>query len=181
MGGTDRKEGPLHGKLLPLESRQHDPCVRPAGAGGGQAHPPGRSQTAQGAALAGLPGEGRFDADACAADIGGSAADCADALQYWAECGLLQSAEGDGEPDKAPARAQAPVNPNKAAPPTAPAPRPRAVKPQFQEVLKRQKESEEFAYLLDTASAGWDGPFPTGTWRRCCTFMTRRGCPSRSS
>ena len=122
-------------------------------------------------------GEGRFDADACAADIGGSAADGADALQYWAECGLLQSAEGDGEPDRAPARAQAPVNPNKAAPPTAPAPRPRAVKPQFQEVLKRQKESEEFAYLLDTASARLGRPISHGDMETLLYLYDTAGLP----
>ena len=122
-------------------------------------------------------GEGRFDADACAADFGGSAADCADALQYWAECGLLQSAEGDGEPDRAPARAQAPVNPNKAAPPTAPAPRPRAVKPQFQEVLKRQKESEEFAYLLDTASARLGRPISHGDMETLLYLYDTAGLP----
>ena len=34
-------------------------------------------------------GRGTFDADACAAAIGLSAADCTDALQYWVETGVL--------------------------------------------------------------------------------------------
>ena len=123
-------------------------------------------------------GEGRFDADACAADIGGSAADCADALQYWAECGLLQSAEGDGKAvaeaaAEAPDRPQAPAAPPKAAP----APRPRAVKPQFQEVLKRQKESEEFAYLLDTASARLGRPISHGDMETLLYLYDTAGLP----
>lgn len=68
-------------------------------------------------------GEGRFDAEACAAAIGGSPADCGDALQYWVECGLLLPAEAAPSRPAPPARA--PAEPPVPPPAPAPVPRPR--------------------------------------------------------
>lgn len=112
-------------------------------------------------------GEGRFDAEACAAAIGGSPADCGDALQYWLECGLLLPAEEE-------AQAQPPVPP----PAPAPAPRPRAVKPQFKEVLARQKENESFACLLQDVSARLGRPITHGDMETLLYLFDTAGLPA---
>lgn len=109
-------------------------------------------------------GMGAFDAEACAAAIGLSAADCTDALQYWLETGVLLS-EGDKPSAAVGTTVSAPAIP--AAPAAAPAVtespsvtaaaetvvRPVAIRPDMKEVIKRQKKDKEFAYLLNTVSA----------------------------
>lgn len=121
-------------------------------------------------------GEGRFDAEACAAAIGGSPADCGDALQYWVECGLLLPAEAATSRPASPVRAPAepPV------PPTAPAPapRPRAVKPQFKDVLARQKENESFAGLLQDVSARLGRPITHGDMETLLYLFDTAGLPA---
>ena len=97
-------------------------------------------------------GKGTFDPDRCAAAIGISPADCSDALQYWFAAGLVLPAGMPAPGQAAAAPASAP--PAEEAPPRPlPAARPRPVKPSMKEVVARQKESGEFAYLLETASA----------------------------
>lgn len=107
-------------------------------------------------------GGGTFDAEACGAAIGYSAADCADAMQYWLGTGVLtQTGKSAGKPAKQPEKPKtekATKNPVPAADglrPVSPrpTPRPAAVKPQMKEVLARQKESPDFSYLLEAASA----------------------------
>ena len=116
-------------------------------------------------------GRGSFDAAACSAAIGYSPADCADAVQYWLETGILMAAGEVGQTETkatldkpkekekkvettSPVKVKQPAEPT-AVPPLAsrPAARPAAVKPQMKEVLARQKESPDFSYLLEAASA----------------------------
>lgn len=92
-------------------------------------------------------------------------------VQYWLETGILMAAgeteqtETKAAPDKSkekekkvettsPVKVKQPAEPT-AVPPLAsrPAARPAAVKPQMKEVLARQKESPDFSYLLEAASA----------------------------
>ena len=140
-------------------------------------------------------GRGRFDAADCAAAIGLSAADCADALQYWLETGVLtappaaqagqQPAPAQAIPDEPDApsgdavkqAAPAPVTLMPAAP-RAPAPRPAAVKPQIREVLARQKDSPEFAGLLDMASARLGRPLTHGDMATLCYLHGDAGLPA---
>ena len=129
-------------------------------------------------------GRGTFDADACASAIGLSAADCTDALQYWVETGVLSR---DGEkarpaakaPQKA-AQPKAAVSVPAAAAPSAevPAARPRAVKPQMTEVIARQKNSPEFAYLLDTTSARLGRPISHGDMETLLYLYDTAGLPA---
>ncbi len=133
-------------------------------------------------------GDGIFDAAACSQAIGLSAADCADALQYWIECGVLEQAGGVRHTPKA-EPASAPVVPvvNKtAASTTAPAntpaylptARPHAVKPQMREVIARQKESPEFDYLLQTASARLGRPISHGDMETLLYLYETAGLPA---
>ena len=109
-------------------------------------------------------GKGIFDVERCAAAIGLSAPDCADAMQYWFQTGVLiprEKASAISSPAAEPQTAPAEKNAPREAPASArqqetsphPAARPRPVKPQMKEVIARQKSSPDFAYLLDTASA----------------------------
>ena len=78
----------------------------------------------------------QWDAAACAADIGLSAAACESHLQFWVQQGLLQ-----GSDETVPVPAKTPVA------------RPAAVKPQLKEVLAYQQSHLEFAVFLEAASA----------------------------
>lgn len=100
-------------------------------------------------------GGGVFDAERCSRAIGLSPADCSDALQYWYATGILLPKQEGTRPAPMPGNAQAEPAPQQepAAPVREPVVRPRPVKPQMKEVIARQKENSEFAYLLDTASA----------------------------
>lgn len=89
-----------------------------------------------------------FDAAACAAALHKPEAAVTEALQYWIETAVLLP---DGNlPDTAAPTAQPE--------PLAPVVRPPAVKPQMKEVIRRQKESPEFASLLQTVSARFGRP-----------------------
>ena len=119
-----------------------------------------------------------FDPEECAAGIGQPAAVCEDALQYWLETGVLkwegvpacaapvpaalpQTKEREAAADPAPhAAEQKGAGGQNQAEKMAPAvvkaashARPAAVKPQMQEVLAEERQSPDFAYLLQTASA----------------------------
>ena len=132
-------------------------------------------------------GHGTFDAEACAAAIGLPAADCTDALQYWVETGVLsRSGEKPRSAAKAaekmPARTERPktaaVPPVDAPAAAAPAARPRAVKPQMTEVIARQKNSPEFAYLLDTTSARLGRPISHGDMETLLYLYDTAGLPA---
>lgn len=133
-------------------------------------------------------GQGTFDPAACSAAIGLSPADCTDALQYWEETGLLRLGEpaASSAAPASPAVPTAPVSapaPAPAAAEKAPAlpaavPRPRAVKPTFQEVLARQKGSEEFAYLLETVSARLGRPITHGDMETLLYLFDTAGLPA---
>lgn len=106
---------------------------------------------------------GTFDAEACARAVGYSPSDCADAMRYWTAAGLLL----DG--------GTAPV-PQKTA--VAPAPRPKAVKPQMKEVIAAQKSSPEFTYLLDAVSARLGKPLSPGDMETLLYLFTTAGLPA---
>lgn len=90
---------------------------------------------------------GGFDAAACASDLGGkfSATDCADAMHFWIEHGVLCA---EGEPDLLPAVTMADLPPLTPEQKTAPQ---SIERPSFREAVARQKESADFDYLLKTA------------------------------
>ena len=133
---------------------------------------------------------GSFDPDACAAAIGLPAADCADAMQYWEQTGVLLPLEEGAAGAEQVAAAETSVT---AAAPAAPAaippaeasgserrttPRPRAVKPQRKEVIARQKGSPDFAYLLDTASARLGKPISHGEMETLLYLYDTAGLPA---
>lgn len=120
-------------------------------------------------------GRGHFDAAACSAAIGLPAADCADALQYWAETGVLCPAAGKPVPAAEPPAAAPPRE--EPAPVKKAAARPAAVKPQLPEVLARQQESPEFAYLLETASARLGRPVSHGDMETLLYLYDTAGLP----
>ncbi len=97
---------------------------------------------------------GEFDAEACAAAVGVSAADCCDALQYWVAAGLL---EGDTPTPKVKDQPAAVTPPA----PKAPS-RPKVNKPQMPQVLARQQRDEEFGGLLTEVSARMGRPLSNG-------------------
>lgn len=95
---------------------------------------------------------GGFDAATCAADLGGkfSAADCADAMQFWVEMEILRA---DGTVSIASPAVSAPVPPLEL-PSLSVEQKPALEKikrPSFREAVARQKESADFDYLLKTA------------------------------
>lgn len=130
-------------------------------------------------------GPARYDAAECSRAIGYSEADCDDALRYWLNAGLLVSAGAESSPPPAaparPAFSSVTPAPPAAAPKAAeepPASRPRAVKPQMAEVIRRQKESEEFAGLLDTVSARLGRPISHGDMETLLYLYDSAGLPA---
>lgn len=130
-------------------------------------------------------GKGEFDAQACGAAIGQAPADCTDALQYWLETGVLRcaaSAGSTGAADTAgsPAAPPAPPIPPVVLPQsTAKAvPRPAAVKPQMRDVVRRQKDDKEFAYLLETASARLGRAITNGDMETLLYLYDTAGLPA---
>lgn len=129
-------------------------------------------------------GKGTFDPDCCSTAIGLSPADCSDALQYWFATGLIlpsglpETAAPAPAPvpsaDEAPGKALKAV---KAATPSLPSARPRPVKPSMKEVIARQKESGEFAYLLETASARLGRPISQGDMETLLYLYDTAGLP----
>ena len=122
-----------------------------------------------------------FDPEECAAGIGQPAAVCEDALQYWLETGVLkwEGAPSCEVPEPSPlpqpkekktagvpadsatlkqaADSGRPSMKRSASVEEKPTPaahvRSAAVKPQMKEVLEEERQSADFAYLLQTASA----------------------------
>lgn len=131
-------------------------------------------------------GKGSFDPDCCSAAIGLSPADCSDALQYWFATGLLlpSGMSGTAEAVPPPVSAKAAESrvsgggKDKAGKAEAPpAVRPRPVKPSMKEVIARQKESGEFAYLLETASARLGRPISQGDMETLLYLYDTAGLP----
>lgn len=131
-------------------------------------------------------GRGKFDAKACSASVGYAEQDCEDAFVYWINEGVLL-----------PAVIQQPVQPVvKVTAPATPAviqqgqpkestamkeptrARPKAVKPQMDEVLRRKENSAEFSYLLDTASARLGRPITHGDMETLCYLYDTAGLPA---
>ena len=109
---------------------------------------------------------GTFDANACAAAVGYSAADCLDAMQYWVACGVLRDVEASAMPTVS------------APPVPAPMARPRAVKPQMKEVIAAQKAVPGFSYLLDTVSARLGKPLTHGDMETLLYLTDTAGLPA---
>lgn len=130
-------------------------------------------------------GQGVFDAALCSNAIGLSPADCCDALQFWFATGILLAEQNKGndkeanttQPASLPAgNPQKPVVTQKRVIPP-PVTRPRPVKPNMKEVIARQKQSSEFAYLLDTASARLGRPITNGDMETLLYLFDTAGLP----
>ncbi len=119
-------------------------------------------------------GSGKFDADQCSKAIGLTPADCRDALQYWVETNLLISPSTQ---EKTPAKKDVEENKKTTGKHVLAASRPRPVKPTMKEVISRQKESEEFTYLLDTASARMGRPISNGDMETLLYLYDTAGLP----
>lgn len=115
---------------------------------------------------------GTFDPAACAAATGYSAADCADAMQYWVERGILRA---EGEP-------ASPVSPLSQAPlpPLQPAAQAggKPPRPQLPQVLERQRTDRDFAYLIKTAEARLGRPVTPGEMETFAYINEGLGLPA---
>ena len=122
-------------------------------------------------------GKGTFDPERCSTAVGVPAADCGDAMQYWFAAGLLLPAGMEAPaPEARPSSGKA-GGKEPSAPPRLPAARPRPVKPSMKEVVARQKESGEFAYLLETASARLGRPVSQGDMETLLYLYDTAGLP----
>ncbi len=124
-------------------------------------------------------GKGEFDAQACGTAIGQAPADCTDALQYWLETGVLLTADGAAAQPAASVPTAQPAIPV-VLPQTEikAVPRPAAVKPQMQDVVRRQKDDAEFAYLLETASARLGRAITNGDMETLLYLYETAGLPA---
>ena len=115
---------------------------------------------------------GTFDPAACAAATGVSAADCADAMQYWINEGILTTGEA------------APVSPVSVSPPPMPPLKPaadtvgNAARPQLPQVLERQRTDRDFAYLIKTAEARLGRPVTPGEMETFAYINEGLGLPA---
>lgn len=115
---------------------------------------------------------GEFDVEACAKAVGVSEPDCQDALQYWVAAGVLLPENDDSQPAPTPKKAEKPSEvPSKSVT------RPAAVKPQMTEVIKKQKTSSDFAYLLDAVSARLGRPLANGDAETLLYLYETAGLP----
>ncbi len=116
-----------------------------------------------------------FDLSACAAALHKSVDVIEEALGYWYAQGVLCA--DDVTPVTSPVPvASAPVT-APAEPPT-PAARPKAVKPQFTEVVAKQKSSPEFSGLLDTVSVHLGKPLSHGDTETLLYLYDTAGIPA---
>jgi DnaD/phage-associated family protein len=139
-------------------------------------------------------GQGVFDAALCSKAIGLSPADCCDALQFWFATGILlpddseikaaQPSPNDPQKVISAKRKGASVTDKKDAaaaqtelPKSMSVVRPRPVKPSMKEVIRRQKQNGEFAYLLDTASARLGRPITNGDMETLLYLFDTAGMP----
>ena len=107
-----------------------------------------------------------FDAAACAAALGMSEQECVGCLNYWAEQGILRSANTVSTPA--------------AAEPSQKAARPAAVKPVWKEVLAYQQEHKEFNAFLQEVSARLGRPLNHGDNATLLYLITTAGVPQTS-
>lgn len=123
------------------------------------------------------------DTAACAAAIGEDPKECEDAFAYWIRCGILcereaaSPAPASSAPAAVPAAESAAVTPA-AAFPAPVTPRPAAVKPQLNEVIARQKNTPQFAVLLDTVSARVGRPLSGGDMETLLYLFDSCGLPA---
>lgn len=124
-------------------------------------------------------GTGTFDAAACAAAIGLSAADCADAFQYWVETGVVL-AEGEESVAAVSVVSVSETAEPKAekAPAMVPVARPAAVKPQVSDVIKRQKNDGTFGRLLNEVSARLGRPITNADMATLLYLYDTAGLPA---
>lgn len=126
-------------------------------------------------------GAGEFDAAACAAAIGLSAADCADAFQYWVETGVVM-AEGEARAAvSVPVAVKAETKPAKKSEPVSvsrPVARPAPVKPQVSDVIKRQKDDGTFGRLLNEVSARLGRPITNADMTTLLYLYDTAGLPA---
>ncbi|MBO5797393.1 MAG: DnaD domain protein [Clostridia bacterium] len=111
--------------------------------------------------------QGQFDAEACSAAIGVSAADCRDAMQFWTETGLLLA---EGEVAFAPVPAPAPVLPVLPVEPKR--------RPGLPEVIQKQKTCGDFDYLLKTAEGRLGRPITPGEMESFLYIYDTVGLPA---
>lgn len=136
---------------------------------------------------------GRFDPDACAADTAVTSADCIDAMRFWVESGVLSTADDAATaatppaPVASPSPAVSPVTETPAAPAsehTVSAPslpplhRPDTPRPQFPDVVARQKSSPDFDYLLQTAEQRLGRPLTHGEMESFLYIYDTVGLPA---
>lgn len=127
---------------------------------------------------------GRFDPEACAADTAVPASDCVDAMRFWVERGVLTVAETAEDAPAATETVSAEAVP---APTVSPAPMPplppltatpEKPRPQFPDVVARQKSSPDFDYLLRTAEQRLGRPLTHGEMETFLYIYDSVGLPA---
>ncbi len=106
----------------------------------------------------------QFDPETCARAVGLTPAECRGCMDFWVEQGILL---GDTAPATTPVAKSA-------------TPRPAAVKPVWQEVLRYQKEHQEFTAFLQEVSARLGRPLNHGDNATLMYLITTAGIPSAS-
>lgn len=114
-------------------------------------------------------GGGAFDPAACGAAIGQSPTDCADAMQFWVETGIL-TASGECAPEAPKAVVSAP-------PVLPPLSVKQSHRPQFPDVVARQKGCPDFDYLLKTAEQRLGRPLTHGEMETFLYIYDTLGLP----
>ena len=114
--------------------------------------------------------QGKFDAAACGAAIGASPADCADAIRFWVEAGILVA---EGTPDPLPRQVTV-------LPPPVPAAETvqKPARPQLPQVLERQRTDPDFAYLIKTAEERLGRPVTPGEMESFLYINQNLGLPA---
>ncbi len=127
---------------------------------------------------------GRFDPEACAADTAVPASDCEDAMRFWVERGVLTAADAAEDTSTKNAPAEAAPAPTETVP-AAPAPAlppltvaPEKPRPQFPDVVARQKSSPDFDYLLRTAEQRLGRPLTHGEMETFLYIYDSVGLPA---
>ena len=134
---------------------------------------------------------GRFDPEACAADTAVPASDCVDAMRFWVERGVLTGADAAEDApaatesvpaETAPAPAVAAAASPTAVPTAPPLPpldvTPEKPRPQFPDVVARQKSSPDFDYLLRTAEQRLGRPLTHGEMETFLYIYDTVGLPA---
>ena len=114
-------------------------------------------------------GRGQGDAAACAAALGGrvTEAECAEALAFWVQEGILQSTDAVLSVSAAPT----PAPPVQEKPPV-------AVRVSRPDVVKTASSNTEYTYLLETASAKFSKALSPFEMERMAELLTERHLPA---